>query len=108
MRPIQRSVAESATIGMPPATPRPPMLATPVDPFPGSGLTRREREVLMTLATGASNREIGEALYLSEKTVKQHVSNAMRKLGARNRTQLALMFLAASHDPSAARVDPTE
>ncbi len=87
------------------ATPR-PKSATPSDAFPGSGLTRREREVLMTLATGASNREIAEALYLSEKTVKQHVSNAMGKLGARNRTQLALMFLAATHDSSPALIDP--
>ena len=51
----------------------------------------------MTLATGASNREIGEALYVSEMTVKQHVSHAMRKLGARNRTHLAVMYL-ATHD----------
>ena len=82
------------------------MLASPSDPFPSAGLTRREREVLMILATGASNREIGATLYLSEKSVKQHMSHAMRKLGARNRTQLALMFLAATHDSSPALVDP--
>ena len=82
------------------------MLASPNDLFPASGLTRREREVLMILATGASNRQIGATLYLSEKSVKQHMSNAMRKLGARNRTQLALMFLAATHDSAFALVDP--
>jgi DNA-binding NarL/FixJ family response regulator len=82
------------------------MLDPPDDLFPGSGLTRREREVLMVLATGASNRQIGATLYLSEKSVKQHMSNAMRKLGARNRTQLALMFLAATRDSSSVLVDP--
>ena len=60
----------------------------------------------MVLTTGASNRQIGATLYLSEKSVKQHMSNAMRKLGARNRTQLALMFLAAAHDSSSTFVDP--
>jgi len=82
------------------------MLTSPNEPFPGAGLTRREREVLMILVTGASNRQIGATLYLSEKSVKQHMSNAMRKLGARNRTQLALMFLAATHESSVALVDP--
>ena len=71
-----------------------------VTPSFGPGLTRREREVLTILATGAFNREIAEALYLSEKTVKQHVSNAMHKLGARNRTDLALMYVVATHDAS--------
>ena len=67
-------------------------------PLPGHNLTRREREVVMALMTGASNREIGQALYVTETTVKQHVSQAMRKLGARNRTQLAVMYLVATHD----------
>jgi DNA-binding NarL/FixJ family response regulator len=54
---------------------------------PGQELTEREREVLTLLAGGASNREIGETLFLAEGTVKNHVSNILGKLHAANRTQ---------------------
>lgn len=50
-------------------------------------LTRRECEVLQLLADGKSNRGIGEALYISEKTVKNHVSNILQKMNANDRTQ---------------------
>jgi DNA-binding NarL/FixJ family response regulator len=53
-------------------------------------LTEREREILRHLARGASNREIGEALYITEGTVKNHVSNILNKLALRDRTQAAL------------------
>jgi DNA-binding NarL/FixJ family response regulator len=49
-------------------------------------LTAREREVLQLLAEGASNREIGTRLHLTEGTVKNHVSNILGKLHAANRT----------------------
>ncbi len=49
-------------------------------------LTEREGEVLKLLAEGASNRDIGAALYLAEGTVKNHVSNILGKLHAANRT----------------------
>ena len=48
-------------------------------------LTPRELEVLEEVATGATNREIGERLYLSPHTVKEHTSAIYRKLGVRNR-----------------------
>ncbi|MFB5282812.1 response regulator [Peribacillus sp. Hz7] len=50
-------------------------------------LTRRECEVLQLLADGQSNRAIGETLYISEKTVKNHVSNILQKMNVNDRTQ---------------------
>jgi LuxR family transcriptional regulator, maltose regulon positive regulatory protein len=54
-------------------------------------LTKRETEVYGLLAEGRTNREIAQALVISEVTAKVHVRNVLRKLGARNRTEAALM-----------------
>jgi DNA-binding NarL/FixJ family response regulator len=53
-------------------------------------LSDRELDVLRLLADGSSNREIATALFLAEGTVKNHVTNVLAKLGARDRTQAAL------------------
>jgi ATP/maltotriose-dependent transcriptional regulator MalT len=53
------------------------------------GLTPRERQVLALLAEGATNRQIGNALYMAEKTASVHVSRILSKLGVRTRTQAA-------------------
>jgi two-component system, NarL family, response regulator LiaR len=53
--------------------------------------TPREREVLRLLAEGFANKEIARRLSLSEKTVKTHVSNILKKLGVADRTQAALL-----------------
>lgn len=53
-------------------------------------LTERELEVLSLLATGASNREIAEQLFVSEGTIKNHVSSILSRLGLRDRLQAAL------------------
>lgn len=50
-------------------------------------LTRRECEVLQLMTDGYSNRMIGEALFISEKTVKNHVSNILQKMNVNDRTQ---------------------
>lgn len=50
-------------------------------------LTRRECEVLQLLTDGKSNKAIGEVLYISEKTVKNHVSNILQKINVEDRTQ---------------------
>lgn len=54
------------------------------------GLTAREKEVLLLIAEGKSNKEISEELFISIKTVKTHVSNLLMKLDAEDRTQLAI------------------
>jgi len=51
------------------------------------GITRRELEILECIASGLSNREIGEKLFVSENTVKTHSSRVFDKLGAKRRTQ---------------------
>jgi DNA-binding NarL/FixJ family response regulator len=55
-------------------------------------LSGREMEVARMIAVGASNREIAGRLHITEGTVKNHVSSMLRKLGLRDRTQLALYF----------------
>ncbi len=59
---------------------------TPGDPF---GLTGREREVLMLVAEGYTNRRIAETLFISESTAGVHVSNILGKLGVTSRTEAA-------------------
>ncbi|MGL5805110.1 MAG: response regulator transcription factor [Xenococcaceae cyanobacterium] len=71
-------------------------LANEVDeskqPPPGlSELTPREKEVLKMIATGASNREIAKELFLSEGTVRNHISNILGRLNVRDRTQAAIV-----------------
>lgn len=68
-------------------SPAPP----PVPPDGFSSLTPREREVLVLVARGASNREIAQALYISEGTVKNHVTNILNRLELRDRTQAAIL-----------------
>src|SRR5262249_28326804 len=58
------------------------------DPF---GVTPRERQVLALLAEGATNRQIGAALFMAEKTASVHVSRILSKLGVQSRTQAAAM-----------------
>ncbi|SNT54897.1 DNA-binding response regulator, NarL/FixJ family, contains REC and HTH domains [Asanoa hainanensis] len=65
--------------------------AEPAAPAPLSvSLSERELEVVRLLAGGRSNREIAAALFLAEGTVKNHVTNVLGKLDARDRTQAAL------------------
>ncbi len=51
------------------------------------GISNREYEVLIEISNGLSNKEIGEKLYISESTIKTHVSNLLVKLDAKRRTQ---------------------
>jgi DNA-binding NarL/FixJ family response regulator len=62
---------------------RPP--AQPLEP-----LTEREEEVLLAVATGRTNAEIADDLYMSLSTAKTHLASIMRKIGARNRVEIAM------------------
>lgn len=55
-----------------------------------SGLTAQERRILDLIAEGLTNRQIGERMYLAEKTVKNYVSNLLSKLGMSRRTEAAV------------------
>jgi two-component system response regulator DevR len=55
-----------------------------------ASLTEREREILGLIADGLTNRQIGERLFLAEKTVKNYVSGLLAKLGMQRRTQAAV------------------
>ena len=55
-----------------------------------AGLTRREAEVLRLIAQGMSNREIADALFISERTAEHHVSSILSKLGHTSRAQAAV------------------
>ncbi|GIP35589.1 response regulator transcription factor [Paenibacillus sp. J2TS4] len=60
---------------------------------PNSPLTRREAEVLRLMAEGKSNKAIGEFLFISEKTVKNHVSSILQKLEVDDRTQAVIIAI---------------
>ncbi len=69
--------------------------ATKVDPL--SELTDQERKILDLIGEGMTNRQIGEELFLAEKTVKNYVSSILAKLGLQRRTQAAV-FVTRSRD----------
>ena len=88
-----RALAERARLAWSPgegAARRRPRRATgpprAEDPF---GLTPRERQVLALMAEGATNRQIGAALFMAEKTASVHVSRILSKLGVQGRTEAA-------------------
>jgi len=70
------------------STPAPPPMEIPPE---FAQLTHREREVLRLIASGANNREIAQALYLSESTVKNYVTSILSHLNLRDRTQAAIL-----------------
>jgi DNA-binding CsgD family transcriptional regulator len=91
---------ELTTDSASPAEPAPQEASTdgalPADPY---GLTAREQEVLGLLASGMSNRGIADALFISESTVRVHVSNILGKLGVANRVEAATIAVRLSAAP---------
>jgi DNA-binding NarL/FixJ family response regulator len=90
-----RAVATGDAVIAPSATRR--LLEQVADRLPGATgdprldtLTDRERSVLLEIARGASNIEVGQALFMAEATVKTHVGRLLTKLGVRDRVQLVV------------------
>jgi DNA-binding NarL/FixJ family response regulator len=91
-----RAVATGDAVVAPSATRR--LLEQVADRLPGAAtadprletITERERAVLLAVARGASNAEIGAELYMAEATVKTHVGRLLAKLGKRDRVQLVV------------------
>jgi DNA-binding CsgD family transcriptional regulator len=79
------AVSRRTRIGLDAADP----VALDVSSVTRLGLTPREAEVLALVTAGRTNRQIGEALYVSEKTASVHVSNILRKLGVTTRVEAA-------------------
>ena len=67
------------------------MRAAAEDRGPVAGLSEQERTVLALIGEGLTNREIGERMFLAEKTVKNYVSHLLAKLGMQRRTQAAIL-----------------
>ncbi|GAA4320847.1 response regulator transcription factor [Flaviaesturariibacter amylovorans] len=83
----RRSLRSQAATDTPVAAPAAPASLSPdAGAAQSAGLTARELEVLQKMAEGLSNAEIGAALFLSESTIKTHVSNILFKLDAKRRT----------------------
>lgn len=87
-----RALAAGAT-AFQPATAERLFHAAPVHQTNGDQLTDRETEVVRLMAGGFSNKEIAHALGTAEGTIKNHVSNILAKLGARDRTRAVLRAL---------------
>ena len=93
----------TATLPPPPVAPQPP-----ADGVSGvAALTSREKEVLVLMARGHSNAEIGEALVISEGTVKTHVKRVLAKLEVRDRTQASAYAYETGFVVPAAADEPT-
>lgn len=82
------------------AVPAPPPVP---DPY---GLTKREREVLVLLAAGYTNRRIAESLFISDSTAGVHVSNILGKLGVASRTEAATLAVRLGLDQEPEALDP--
>jgi DNA-binding NarL/FixJ family response regulator len=68
-------------------------VVTPMESDAVESLTRREREILRLVAEGMTNEEIGKKIFISEKTVKTHLTNIFDKLKVNNRFKAALMIM---------------
>ncbi len=82
-----RPRADAATATLPAPPPAPAPFVTNEASLRELGLTQREHEILLLIAEGLSNREIGERLFVSENTVKTHSSRVFQKMQVNRRVQ---------------------
>lgn len=75
------------------ALPRLDIQLSPGQLYSKYGITEREKEIIQLICEGRTNKEIGEILFISPITVRDHLSNVYRKTGVRGRTQLAGLFI---------------
>ncbi|MBI4308199.1 MAG: response regulator transcription factor [Chloroflexi bacterium] len=87
---VTPTLAARLLVEMTEAVAAPHLPAGPLDE-----LTARERQVLELVAAGSSNKEVGQRLHLTEKTVKHYMTNILQKLQVRNRVEAALLALRA-------------
>jgi DNA-binding NarL/FixJ family response regulator len=73
-------------------------MRTPKADDPLAALTDQERRILDLIGEGLTNRQIGERMFLAEKTVKNYVSNLLSKLGLQRRTQAAVLATEVRRD----------
>jgi DNA-binding CsgD family transcriptional regulator len=100
MKHLSAALAEFQELGMRPAFDRANNLLRGIDQARDadpSGLTAREREVARLVGTGKSNREIADALVISEGTVDVHVKHILSKLGFKSRSQVAAWVVETTH-----------
>lgn len=83
-------LAQKLMLAPPPKSPPSPIAIDGANDIALEDLTPREQEILHLIAQGANNREIAQQLYISEKTVKNHITNLLSRLGVRDRTQAAV------------------
>jgi DNA-binding NarL/FixJ family response regulator len=90
---------EADRLGMVPFTDRIERLRAPLTAVApaGSPVSRRELEVARLVARGLTNKQIGETLFVSERTAENHVQHILVKLGFSNRSQIAAWL--ATHSP---------
>ena len=88
---LDAAAGEAGRLGMVPFTEQIEQLRArqPATAAAGSPLSPRELEVARLVAQGMTNKQIGQALYVSERTAENHVQHILTKLGLRNRSQIA-------------------
>ena len=87
---VPRAGTYRPKIALAPDREEPAVTQNHVAPANCGGLTVREREVVILLMSGMTNRRIAEELYIAEKTVEMHITHSLRKRGLHTRTELAV------------------
>ena len=85
-RPLKENISQNKTSAIASSAPDTRNISIDYEQIKKLGITQREHDVLVKMAEGLSNQEIASTLYLSESTIKTHVSNILFKLDVKRRT----------------------